>query len=564
MTTRRKFIASLAATVSWAAIARAATFTGTGVDDQGNTINFTLKATIAPATIYVAANGNDANNGKSPSTPLQTIAKVNSLLLARGGSVLFNGGDTFVGNLVPNIDGNGLQSSPLTIGSYWTGKATLVASAGGETGVINIEQMSGVVIQDLIIRGGDLAHMPRAGIRIGNNSATRRGGITIQRCDIGNITYFEATAPAGGQGTQGFHILLAGFPGTGGIENITILDSKLHGVNGPTSHDDVGIGGFGNGSNIFNVHIKNCEVYNIGGGPRGLNLGLAYPPMGDGIALDGVSGSLVEFCTTHDLGANYRNPSGGPAGFLTANCVVVKFSRCLAYNIAPSDFSLTQVDFVGFDLENDSNGCTIDSCYAHDCYNSGFMLFSNGDAGWNNNTITNCISENNCRGGLPGFGEICVNLPGASNPTMTVTNNTTFNNRVYNGQLYHNDNQGAVGLAITGGGVFQGVIKQNIHVTNVDIYGLSTPLNARTNTGTFTPSVAIANNTWFCQAGGMTLWWANQQYFALAAWQGVSGKGAGTQLGNPNFSAVGMGPAGYVQTTFPGWGATPQASYGST
>lgn len=286
--------------------------------------------------------------------------------------------------------------------------------------------------------------------------------------------------------------------------------------------------------------------------------------MGDGIALDGVSGGLVEFCTTHDLGANYRNPSGGPAGFLTANCVVVKFSRCLAYNIVPSDFSLTQVDFVGFDLDNDSNGCTIDSCYAHDCYNSGFMLFSNGDEGWNNNTITNCISENNCRGGLPGFGEICVNLPGASNPTMTVTNNTTFNNRVYNGQLYHNDNQGAVGLAITGGGVFQGVIKQNIHVTNVDIYGLSTPLNARTNTGTFTPSVAIANNTWFCQTGGMTLWWANQQYFALAAWQGVSGKGAGTQLGNPNFSAVGMGPAGYVQTTFPGWGATPQASYGRT
>jgi hypothetical protein len=137
MTTRRKFIASLAATVSWAAIARAATFTGTGVDDQGNTINFTLTATIAPATIYVAANGNDANNGKSPSTPLQTIAKVNSLLLARGGSVLFNGGDTFVGNLVPNIDGNGLQSSPLTIGSYGTGKATLVAGAGGETGVIN-------------------------------------------------------------------------------------------------------------------------------------------------------------------------------------------------------------------------------------------------------------------------------------------------------------------------------------------------------------------------------------------------------------------------------------------
>ena len=119
-----------------------------------------------------------------------------SLVLARGGSVLFRGGDTFIGNLQPNIDGNGDPTNPVVIGSYGTGKATLIAGAGGETGVINIEQMSGVVVQDLIIRGGDLSHMPRGGIRIGNNSATRRGGITIQRCDIGNICYYEATAPS--------------------------------------------------------------------------------------------------------------------------------------------------------------------------------------------------------------------------------------------------------------------------------------------------------------------------------------------------------------------------------
>jgi hypothetical protein len=564
MTSRRKFIALLSAGASSAAIARAATFTGSGVDDQGNTITFTLTEAITPATLYVAANGNDNNNGKSPSAPFQTIAKINSLVLARGSSVLFNGGDTFTGNLLPNIDGNGDPNNPVIISSYGTGQATLVAGVGGETGVVNIEQMSGVTVRNLIIRGATvLTNMPRGGIRIGNNSATRRTGITIDNCDIGGITYFEATQ--GGnpsvQGINGFGIYLAGYPGAG--FDVTITNNKVHGLNGPTSHDDLGIGGYGNGSNI-GVTLNNNLVYNIGGGPPGLASGIAYPPMGDGIAIDGSSGGLVQNCTVHDCGANYRNPAGGPAGFLSANSRNVKFYRCLAYNIAPSDFSLTQVDFVGFDLDNDSNGCTIDSCYAHDCYNSGFMLFSNGDASWNNNTVTNCLAENNCRGGLPGFGEITINLPGASNPTITVQNNTTFNNRVYTGQQFHNDNQGAVGIAITGGGVFQGTISKNIIVTNVDIYGESTPLNARTNTSTFTPAVDISDNDWWQQSGGLNIWWANTQYFTLANWQTASGKGANTQLSNPNFSAPGTGPAGHTQTTFPGWGATPQSSYGST
>lgn len=562
---RRALLVGLLSGACLPALARAATYTGTGTDDAGKTINFTLTVTIALATLYVAANGSDNNNGKSPSAPFQTIAKVNSLVLARGGSVLFRGGDTFIGNLQPNIDGNGDPTNPVVIGSYGTGKATLIAGAGGETGVINIEQMSGVVVQDLIIRGGDLAHMPRGGIRIGNNSATRRGGITIQRCDIGNICYYEATAPSPTQqGTQGFHVLLAGYPGTGGIENITVLDSKLHGINGPTSHDEVGIGGFGQGSNIFNVHVKNCEVYDIGGGPPGLNPGLAYPPMGNGIALDGVNGGLVEFCTAHHLGANYRNPGGGPTGFLTANSFGVRFYRCEAHHIAPSDFSLTQVDFVGFDLDNRSSGCTIDSCYSHDNYNSGFMLFSNGDSFWNNNTITNCISQNDSRGGLPGFGAICINLPSAANPTVTVTNNTTYNDLVYTGQPYHNDNQSASGISITGGGTLQGTISKNIVVSSADIYGQVAVLNARTNTATFTPAVEIANNDWFPRTGSLTIWWANRQYWDVPSWQATSGKGAGVVTTNPNFAAPGTGPAGYAQTTFPGWGATPQASYGST
>jgi hypothetical protein len=522
-----------------------------------------------PVSIYVALSGDDANPG-TQLAPWKTLAKVNSAMpLSAGSQVLFNGGDTFVGNLTPIVAG-GDANNRVVIGKYGTGRPTFVygnttlayGSGGQSSAVINVESQTGLTIQDLIIRGGDLAHMPIAGIRIGNGGAGKTGWTKIQRCDIGNIMYFEATqfGNPSTQGSNGFHIFLQGYPG-GGLDGLEIFDCELHGLSGPTSHDDVGIGGFGGGNNIT-AHIKNVKVYDIGGGPPGLTPGTAYPPMGDGIDLDGHINSLCEFCTAHDLGANYRNQGGGPAGFLTAKCVNTKFLRCLAYNVAPSDFALTQVDFIGFDIDIESNFCTIESCYAHDCYNSGFIFFNNGNVNWHDNTMINNISENNCRGGLFGFGEISLGLPGPYNPTVTVQNNTTFNNRVYSGAPFTTPNQGSAGFSMTGEGTFKGIVSRNINVTNIDIYGQSTPLNARSN-NPWTADITIQDNAWWQQSGAFAIWWSTTQYFVLANWQAASGKGANIQLANPGFAALGSGPAGYVQSTYPGWGATPQASYGA-
>jgi hypothetical protein len=486
-------------------------------------------------------------------------------VIARGGSVLFRGGDTFTGNLRLNIDGNGDAANPVTIGSYGVGKATLTSGAHGTIGVIDIEQQSGVIVQDLIIRGGTLATMPIAGIRIGNNSPTVRSNITLQRLDIGGITYFESTMPGPQQqGSHGFEIFIQGYPGNG-FNGINIFDSKLHGLDGVLSHDDVGIGGYGNGANICNVHVRNVEVFNIGGGPPGLNPGLAFPPMGDGIEANGWCNSLIEFSTAHDLGANYRNPGAGPVGFLTANTVNVTISRNEAYNIAPSDFALEQVDFAGYDVDIFSAGTIIDSNYSHDNYNSGFMLFSNGDCSWNNNTITNNISQNDQRAGMTGFGAISIYLPGNCNPTVTVKNNTSYNTRAYNGDLYQGaGNKSAPLISMTAApGLVQGEISKNIGVSSIDIYGQVLAFNARTYQSTpLTPAVDISNNAWFARSGYLGWWWANSQYFDLPSWQAASGKGANTRTDDPQFSAPGTGPAGYVQTTYPGWGATPAPSYG--
>lgn len=81
---------------------------------------------------YVAANGNDGNNGTSPSTPWQSIGKVNSFQnsLNLGDSVLFNCGDTFYGRLAcaPNLSTSSFTNT-LTYGNYGANPQLPIISA---------------------------------------------------------------------------------------------------------------------------------------------------------------------------------------------------------------------------------------------------------------------------------------------------------------------------------------------------------------------------------------------------------------------------------------------------
>jgi parallel beta-helix repeat protein len=87
------------------------------------TFEFAANAT----TYYFAANGNDANNGTSTSTPWKTIAKFNSVFASKsaGDNFLFNRGDVFYGRL--NITRSGASGSPITIGAYGTGAMPVIS-----------------------------------------------------------------------------------------------------------------------------------------------------------------------------------------------------------------------------------------------------------------------------------------------------------------------------------------------------------------------------------------------------------------------------------------------------
>ena len=103
---------------------------------------------------YVSAEGDDANDGITPETPIKTLSKASSLSLKAGDSVLFRKGDTFVGNLHYS-DLEGSKENPITIASYGEGDNRPIFTNGNETlrggDIVGIYNSRGVVVRDLKI-----------------------------------------------------------------------------------------------------------------------------------------------------------------------------------------------------------------------------------------------------------------------------------------------------------------------------------------------------------------------------------------------------------------------------
>jgi len=75
---------------------------------------------LGQTTYYVSPTGSDSNSGTSPSSPWQSLNKVDATSFAPGSQILFQDGGNWYGQqLVP--DSAGTASQPITYGSYGTG-----------------------------------------------------------------------------------------------------------------------------------------------------------------------------------------------------------------------------------------------------------------------------------------------------------------------------------------------------------------------------------------------------------------------------------------------------------
>lgn len=150
---------------------------------------------------YVSPSGNNSNNGTSPSTPWQTLSRVQTFLngpAQPGDRVLFQRGQVWTGTLlVSTIWGyngkSGTRTNPIFIGAYGAGAkpritgATTMASFTFN-GVKNYV-IDGLNFEDTNFNPADkVTAAPTAcGIRLGMYQEVDTDSITVKNCSFSNI-----------------------------------------------------------------------------------------------------------------------------------------------------------------------------------------------------------------------------------------------------------------------------------------------------------------------------------------------------------------------------------------
>ncbi|MHC4499805.1 MAG: right-handed parallel beta-helix repeat-containing protein, partial [Planctomycetota bacterium] len=313
-----------------------------------------LSGAVLATDYYVSPSGNDNDTGTSPSTAWQTIDKVNSMTFLAGDSISFEGGETFSGQL--DFTSDGTPTSPITVGSYGTGRATLsnptMGVEGSESTGLRISNVGGYEIRDLILVGpgneGD-RWSENVGIRL---HAQLGSGQRLDYIRIDNVEVSEYS---------GYGILVYG-EGYSGFRDVEITNCVLHhigkeGICSSSSEWPM------SASSHNDFYIGDCTMYMITGvGTRG-------PHSGSGINLSAVDGGLIEFCEAYDSGSWCMAEGGGPLGIWCweAENLVFQFNEVHNQKTSGGDGG-------GFDLDGGSSFCTMQYNYSHDNFGGDLLM----------------------------------------------------------------------------------------------------------------------------------------------------------------------------------------------
>jgi hypothetical protein len=334
-----------------------------GETEPGNTI------------YYLSPNGNDANDGKSTETAWQTIKKVNQINFNPSDQILFEGGQTFKGNLQLDADDAGTPANPIKIGSYGEGRATINAENG--SGIL-VENSMGFEISNLNIVGSGREKNSGDGIAFVNNL---RGNLTLENIKIQSVEI---------SGFGGYGIKIEGTEDKSGYRNVLIENTE--------SHDNTEAGVYVFAKTIVGepkyahekVIVRRVKAYKNSG-----KSGMLTKHSGSGIVLSDVDGGMIEQSTAFENGWLCNSRDGGPVGIWAwdSNNIVIQNNESYSNKTSAKDGG-------GFDLDGGVTNSVLQYNYSHDNDGPGYLLMQYDYAReWGNNVMRYNISENDVRKG---------------------------------------------------------------------------------------------------------------------------------------------------------------------
>lgn len=374
---------------------------------------------VGNRTIYVSAQGNDESDGLSEATAIQTIDRLNAMIvsmpLTAGDRILLRKGDTFTGE-IRLTDVSGTADAPLYIGSYGTADAApeivvppidngvlsadVVAlvdqtvAAAGKTISTYTERFTRPADSDIhaAVRAVGCRYITVENIRATadndgmtyySNQLNAHGVIDMRKCthivlrDLhlqGNVlghnkTYMADvtdclyTNPNGTyypyQGNEYYGVMINGAfdDAAESMDNVIIENVHADGFSAAVNFE-------GNGFIIRNCKATNCPNW--------------------AFILAGIDGQVLD-CTSDHTG--FGTNSVGNAAFMMIKSKNIVFSGLRIVNACrPSDANW---DGAGFDFEGAGNeNITLKDSYFEHIDGAAIMLFTNrGDAGFANKNV---------------------------------------------------------------------------------------------------------------------------------------------------------------------------------
>lgn len=325
------------------------------------------------ATYYLSAGGDDAADGRSPTSAWRSLDRASRQQLLPGDRVLLQGGAIFPGMLYLDATDAGSAASPVTISSYGTGRATIQASG---TAGVQIYNTAGVTVSDLDVKGDGVSYRTKGGISFYNDLDGNRklAGVSIAGVDVSGFR--NGVEVGGGRGASGFsQVRVSDVRAHHNMEAGLITYGPAFDANLPTyAHSDVTVVG--------------VQAFSNPGDPTNLTRNT-----GSGIILGSVAGGGIARSTAYDNGAACLAPEG-PVGIWTYDSREV----VIEHNVSYRNRTGGQADGGGFDLDQNVAASTLQHNLSYENDGPGYLIYTaQASTAHRDNTVRFNISRDDAR-----------------------------------------------------------------------------------------------------------------------------------------------------------------------
>lgn len=313
----------------------------------------------AANTWYVdCQSGSDASRGNAADAAWKSTAKVGSVLLGAGDSVLFRRGTRCQGALAPKGSGN--ASQPIRIGAYGSGALPVIEAGPNSEAALRLFDQQGWDISNIETVGGN-----PYGILISGTKGRLRH-FRLKDVVVRDVTGTPKTKRTG---------LVTIWAPSG----LTMEDIVIDGVTAYNTTQWAGIivSGGSRENRIRNVVVRNSIVHDIDG---------------DGIVLFSVDGGLIERSAAWLTGLQPRETIGTPNGIWTWTC-----NKCIVRHTEGFRIDSPGVDGGVYDIDWGNDDNVVEANYAHDAMGYCAAVFAAGKQVTTNSVIRNNLCIDNGR-----------------------------------------------------------------------------------------------------------------------------------------------------------------------